>query len=159
MHRRLSAQPAKKTAYTGRLRPAKPPAHSVRPSARKNPALAITATVFASCRIKTVLHGCLASQLRSDGRDELCNKPDRQGVPVGPRQRVREESAGVTCLSPGPHLATGRPITQAKKKTPPEEAFRNHEETYFFFAFALGRSVMLPSNTSAARPTDSCRVG
>ncbi len=34
------------------------------------------------------------------------------------------------------------------------------EENYFFFlALAFGRSVMEPSNTSAARPTDSCRVG
>lgn len=112
---KIVSSAGKKTAYTGRPRPAKPPAHSVRPSARKNPALAITATAFASCRIKTVLpwwHG--QSATAPDGRDELCNKPDRQGVPVGPRQRVREESAGVTCLSPRSHLATGRPITQAK---------------------------------------------
>ncbi|EAW1720718.1 hypothetical protein AHX05_18230 [Salmonella enterica subsp. indica] len=32
-------------------------------------------------------------------------------------------------------------------------------EDYFFFAFGFGRSVMLPSKISAARPTDSCRVG
>ncbi|EAA8371694.1 hypothetical protein BHM08_20500 [Salmonella enterica] len=32
-------------------------------------------------------------------------------------------------------------------------------EDYFFFAFGFGRSVMLPSKISAARPTDSCKVG
>jgi hypothetical protein len=53
--------------------------------------------------------------------------------------------------------------TIANKKAPSGAFFihRALSENYLlrFTAFAFGRSVIEPSNTSAARPIDSCNVG
>ncbi len=57
---------------------------------------------------------------------------------------------------------SGKTPRNSHKKAAPKSGFfmQAGEENYFFFlALAFGRSVMEPSNTSAARPTDSCRVG
>ena len=82
------------------------------------------------------------------------------------RIRVSDGDRGATA----PSVHRGRPRRGAAERPPdPGKAksrsferlfYASGEENYFFFlALAFGRSVMEPSNTSAASPTDSCRVG
>ncbi|AXF77226.1 hypothetical protein AV903_16225 [Erwinia tracheiphila] len=66
--------------------------------------------------------------------------------------------------------STGGGVHAGIKRLPPDRSnnqlsgssfvkTRRSLQGYFFFAFAFGKSVMLPSKISAARPTDSCSVG